>query len=386
MCAGTPTLPQLLKALKKLKSEWYTFGVKLGVPVYQLKSIKLSHNQDELEACMTDMLQYWLDNTLEAEWNEVILTLEESDQIVLAQEIKREYLLSSTCEQEGICKQLQENYNVNVHVYIITGPAAASPAQELVTTVTPASLSPSSAAAVAAPSLITNVITIEADVAVVSNLKSLEASYGHMPVKASRYLQECDLSEVVSYLDSTIEPEVFNECKNFGEILKKLKKDVHIDVFNIAVLTELVKLFDKAELTQEIEQYIKKKDSFLEETTIKEFQRAVVCRVEPIPINKRIAVAIKIPKEKVCKVTLKNIEELAKKGFDEEKYRSFMHLHAKPGCVLVSWTVPKEMNNELQQLAQSNFAVFKENGVVEVTVGGTRVFPWTQQVRIKHTL
>ena len=102
MCAGAPTLQQLLKALKTVEN-WFVFGVLLGVPVPQLKKIK-SSCQGDVELCKIDMLQYWLDNKLVPVWNEVILALEESDQLALAAQIKHDYLLSpAVSEEEGMC-------------------------------------------------------------------------------------------------------------------------------------------------------------------------------------------------------------------------------------------------------------------------------------------
>ena len=251
----------------------------------------------------------------------------------------------------------------------------AGPAQESIT----------SSAAVPGPPL-TVEITIDADVAVVSNLKELEASYGHMLVKVNRYLKKCNLSEAKLFLDLTIEAKAFDMCETFEQLLKKLRDDAHIDVFNIYILLEFKKLFDDDDIKQEIEAYNGKKDNFFRNTTISTFQRAVVSQVEHFPMNERIEVTIKIPKDSVYQVTLKDIEELAKNGFGEENYRRFMHLHARAGCVLVFWSVPKKLNDELQQLARKNAGVFQENGVVEVTVGGTRVFPSTHQVSIKLML
>ena len=88
---GPPTLQQLLKELKTLEN-WFVFGVLLGVPVSQLKKIESSYSQRELERCKIDMLQYWLENTLIPTWKEVVKALEQSDQLVLAAEVKRSYL------------------------------------------------------------------------------------------------------------------------------------------------------------------------------------------------------------------------------------------------------------------------------------------------------
>ena len=63
--------------------------------------------------------------------------------------------------------------------------------------------------------------------------------------------------------------------------MRQLQRD-HIGVFNIFILQQLVACFDNHELTDVIEAYNKKKDSFFEQTTVLDFQRAVVSRVEPI--------------------------------------------------------------------------------------------------------
>ena len=88
--AGTPTLQQLLTALKTLE-HWFVFGVKLGVPFSTLKNIE-SYGQRELERCKTDMLHCWLNIKVNPKWNEVILALEETDQLALAAQIKHDYL------------------------------------------------------------------------------------------------------------------------------------------------------------------------------------------------------------------------------------------------------------------------------------------------------
>ena len=71
----------------------------LGIPVTQLRKIESLH-QKEADRCKLDMFQYWLDNKLVPKWNEVILALEETDQLVLAAQIKQDFLLQT---KEGIC-------------------------------------------------------------------------------------------------------------------------------------------------------------------------------------------------------------------------------------------------------------------------------------------
>ena len=104
--------------------------------------------------------------------------------------------------------------------------------------------------------------------------------------------------------------------------------------------------------------------------------------MEPILASGMAVVTIKVPRKMARHRTLKDIEELAMEGF-EECHKKFIRLHAEPGSIIISWVFPKGLSGRLEHLARDNAAVFEDNGVVEVTVGGRRVFPCTQQeVRI----
>ena len=89
-----PTLVQLLEELKMVDN-WFLFGVYLGVPVDQLRKIK-SSQQGEIELCKVDMLQYWLDNSVNTSWKEVARALEQMKQLVLAASVKQRYLWPTT--------------------------------------------------------------------------------------------------------------------------------------------------------------------------------------------------------------------------------------------------------------------------------------------------
>ena len=212
---------------------------------------------------------------------------------------------------------------------------------------------------------------IRADVAVVSNLKELEKLFGQMLVQVKRLLDKCDLSEALLYLDTVIGSEELNRCDNFGKLMRQLRQE-HIDVFNISYLRDLVANFDKEELNEIIKAYNEKKESFLKQTTVLEFQRAVVSRVEPILANGMAVVTITISEEMASHRTLKDIEKLAIEGF-EECHKKFIRLHAEPGSIIISWVFPKGLCGRLEQLAHVNAAIFKYNGVLEMTVAGRRV-------------
>ena len=222
---------------------------------------------------------------------------------------------------------------------------------------------------------------IRADVAVVSNLKELEILFGRTLVQVKRQFNKCDLSDALLFLDSVIGSEDFIGCANFDKLMRQLQRD-HIGVFNVSILQHLVACFDNQKQTELIEMYNKKKESFLKQTTVLEFQRAVVSRVEPILASGMAVVTITISKELASHRTLKDIEKLALEGF-EECHKKFINLHAEPGSIIISWVFPKRLSGRLEQVAHDNATVFTDNGVMEVTVGGRRVFPCTQQeVRI----
>ena len=191
------------------------------------------------------------------------------------------------------------------------------------------------------------------------------------------------MSDALFFLDSVIGSEDFIGCANFDKLMRQLQRD-HIDVFNISILQQLVACFKNQEQTEIIEAYNEKKESFFKQTTVLEFQRAVVSRVEPILASGMAVVTITISKEMASHRTVKDFENLAIEGFEKcQKKFIRLHVHAEPGSIIVSWIFPKELSGGLEQLAHDNAAVFKNIGVMEVTVGGKRVFPCTQQeVRI----
>ena len=399
MFAGSPTLQQLLKALKTLEN-WFVFGVILGVPVPQLKKIESSYTQRELERCKIDMLQCWLENKLvNATWNEVVQALEQTDQLVLA---AHDYLWSTTVDEE------QANFYDNLALMkdtsfccVGTGkpsldtdtslPAATflsshDPTSQTLLPASPidtpvSSLPPTTSSAV--PPLTSDEVKaeIKVDIAIVGSLKELEGSLDYLLVRVKRLLviNKYDLFDALLFLDSVIGSEEFNGCDNFGKLMRQLQQN-HIDVFNISVLQQLVACFENHELTQVIEEYNEKKESFLKHTTVLDFQRAVVSRVEPILASGKASVTITISRQMASHQTLKDIEKLAMEGF-EECHKKFIRLHAEPGSIIISWVFPKELIGKLKELARDNVAVFQDNEVtvVEVTVGETRVFPCTHQ-------
>lgn len=191
---------------------------------------------------------------------------------------------------------------------------------------------------------------------------------------ARRYLKDAQF-----FLNDFLRTDGFSNCQSFEEILIRLRRQLHIDTFNIYCLQQLVAIFKKSKLIKLVNEYEQQKEEFLKDTTVVSFQRAVVSRIQPELPNGKVRLTIKIPRERVTSCqTLEDIEQLARNGFKENQ-RSFVCLHAEPGSIVVSWFFPAPLNDKLEQLAIENSAVFTAAGVEEVTIGGKKVFPCTKE-------
>ena len=230
----------------------------------------------------------------------------------------------------------------------------------------------------ASPTVVAEPVRAENDL--VNNLRKLEIEYTRMMLSVKRLLVKHDLSDTqLSLLSLTAEE--FTNCDSINKILSQLERD-HMDVFNVSILQDLANSLNNTELIETIEAYDKKKEYFLKEETVLQFQEMVVNRVKPALTSGMATLTIKISREMSRRRTLKNIEEIAMKGF-EENHKRFIHLHAEPGSVIISWSFPKKLSAELEQLARTNAIVFQDNKILEVTMGGKIVFQNHQkEVRI----
>ena len=220
---------------------------------------------------------------------------------------------------------------------------------------------------------------IKADVTVLKELQELENIFYYTTVRIMRCLIQlnCDLSEAQVFLNGVTGTDDFKSCEDFIQLMQKLQQD-YIDIFNVSKLQGLVTCFDKKELTQLVEEYEKKMQSFLKKTTVLSFQHTVASRAESVLSKGKAVLTIKIPEKMATQRTLKDVEELAREGF-EESYKSLVQLHVKAGSIIISWVFPEALSGRLEQVARDNAPIFKDAGVEEVTVGGRRVYPDTPQ-------
>ena len=220
----------------------------------------------------------------------------------------------------------------------------------------------------------------------VERLRDLETSFTNMLTDLLRLLTECkcDLSEAQFFLDDQFDTDKFSQCSNFTALLRQLRRG-HVDTFNTYYLQQLVAYFKKDQLTERIKKYEAEKEDFLKDTTVVEFQRAVVSRVEPVKPSQMKDLTIKISKKLAKDRTLKDMEELALRAFGEYQLE-FVRIHVKLGSVIILVFFPETLTGKLEQLAHKNAAVFEDAGVEEVSVGGRVVFPKILEKEVRTIL
>ena len=86
--AGRIELKVLCKDLNTV-TEWFNFGVLLGVPYATLKEIELVYHGD-IRRCRLEMFQAWIQRS-HATWSSVVETLNCMGMNVLAQNLARKY-------------------------------------------------------------------------------------------------------------------------------------------------------------------------------------------------------------------------------------------------------------------------------------------------------
>ena len=217
----------------------------------------------------------------------------------------------------------------------------------------------------------------------VERLRDLETSFTNMLTDLLGLLTECkcDLSKAQFFLDDRFDTDKFSQCTNFDALLRQLRRG-HVDTFNTYYLQQLVAYFKKDQLTERVKEYEAEKEKFLKDTTVIEFQRAVVSRVESVKPSQMKNLTIKISKKLAEDRTLKDMEELASRAFGEYQLE-FVRIHVKLGSVIISWFFPETLTGKLEQLAHKNSAVFEDARVVEVTVDGRVVFPSTLEEEVR---
>ena len=104
MCLPTDAvlgLQLMLQHLNEVRNEWFMIGIAIGVPLTKLREIEASYTKEG--RCLLEMVQYWLDTTPAACWEQVARALEQVNQLTLAATIKQKYLWDQPEPSEWMC-------------------------------------------------------------------------------------------------------------------------------------------------------------------------------------------------------------------------------------------------------------------------------------------
>ena len=193
-----------------------------------------------------------------------------------------------------------------------------------------------------------------------------------MLTKFRRLLAGCDISEARFFLNNLFNTDIFTSCDNIEQLLKQLCHR-YVDTFNVYYLQKLATCLERNDVKQLVQQYEEKKEKFLEDTTVLDFQKAIVSRTKPHLPNGMVEVAIKIPKCLATEKILRDMELLAMEAFGDNQ-KSFVRFYAYSGSLVICWCVVESLCKVLQQLAREKVAVWRQHGVEEVMVGSQCVY------------
>ena len=147
---------------------------------------------------------------------------------------------------------------------------------------------------------------------------------------------------------------------------KKSFRQNHVDIFNTYDLESL----ENEEIKCLIEAYKRKRDAFMESTTVLEFQEAVSSTAEFAVPEEKECIKIEVSKNWAKEKKLKDVMSLAQRVFGDN-YGSLISFNVVPRMesFVVSWLFPKRLEFELQELVSTRRAVFQLEDVRKVEVG-----------------
>ena len=211
---------------------------------------------------------------------------------------------------------------------------------------------------------------IETDGKIVRQLRDLECELSLMLTESRELLADCDVSKASFFFRNLFGTDDFDDCNDIKGLMNKLCRNEYIDTFNVYPLEKVAICLKRDDVNTLVKEYEVKKEKFLKETTVADFQRAVVSKVKPALSKGKVEVTIKVQERFANEKVLKDMEQLAAEAFDDSQ-KWFVRFHAIPGSVIILWHVPESL---LKQLVLSKAAMLREEGVEEVTIGGKTVF------------
>ena len=121
---------------------------------------------------------------------------------------------------------------------------------------------------------------IVVDGKIVRQLRDLVSDYSLMLTDFREQLKSCDISRAQFFLNNLFNTDIFTSCDNIEQLLKQLCHR-YVDTFNVYYLQKLATCLERDDVNQLVQQYEEKKEKFLEDTTVLDFQKAVVSKTKP---------------------------------------------------------------------------------------------------------
>ena len=113
LCFPALTLKAAINALHSVCDKWYTIGVQLEVPTFELRNIvkKSVHSMDQL----CDTLDYWMNKVSSPTWRHLVDALKAPSvsENRLAEEIAKKYCCpveQSSCDESKVVQREQGMY------------------------------------------------------------------------------------------------------------------------------------------------------------------------------------------------------------------------------------------------------------------------------------
>ena len=149
---------------------------------------------------------------------------------------------------------------------------------------------------------------------IVQTLQSLECSFSHLLTKLEDLHRPGYFEKGQLFLNSLFGTFEFNMAQKSKRLLERLSSN-HLDTFNIDYLRKYVSIFDNEQMIKVTDEYEEEKEQFLTSAAVRDFQQAVVSKVESVSTGD-VAVDITVPKCYATKRTLDDIVKLALLGLE----------------------------------------------------------------------
>ena len=117
-----------------------------------------------------------------------------------------------------------------------------------------------------------------------------------MLTKTRKLLADCDVSEAQFFFSNLFDTDDFDNCDDIKVLMNKLCRHGYVDTFNVYPLEKVAVCLERDDVNMLVKEYKEKKENFLKETTVVDFQRAVVSKAKPALSKGKVEVTIKVQK------------------------------------------------------------------------------------------